>query len=219
MTFEDHPGCSDGHRRCMRAIIAKAKEIRTPFRSRPVVVGHENDDGSVTTIVTNEADARARSAGRPDMMQALEVGFQKASKLENPVVVLAIDAAGMCVVTCIEFGSSGGKSAEPHGNAVAHSRGVSLLGTMTAERLWAAIAEGVASDPTGPMAHAARRLGAIEQGEGGAERRERILRSIDTLIRYLMADPEIADAIRRNDTRRVAQALAELMAQTPPPAN
>jgi len=92
----------------MQAILAKAKEIRMPFGSLPVVVGQENDDGSVMTIVTDEADARARSAERPDIMQALGVGFRKASKLETPVVVLAIDAAGMCVVTCIEFGSNGG---------------------------------------------------------------------------------------------------------------
>lgn len=215
MTFDDLAGVSDGHRRCMRAILAKVKELRTPFCGLPVVVGHENDDGSVTTIVTEETDARARSALRPDMMQALEVGFRKASKLEAPVVVLAIDAAGMCVVTCIEFGAAGEQRDEPSDDRFAHSRGVDLFGTMTAERLWAAIEEGVASDPTGPMAHAARRLHAMEQNEGGGERRDRILRSIDTLMRHLMANPEIADAIRRNDVRRVAQALAEL-AQTLP---
>jgi hypothetical protein len=72
------------------------------------------------------------------------------------------------------------------------------------------MAEGVAKDPTGPMAHAARRLAAIEQGEGGEARREEILRSIDVLLRYLAKDPEVADAIRRGDTVRVAVALAEL---------
>lgn len=189
MTFDDLPTLSAGQKRCMQEILVAARAIPQPFRSRPLVIAQENDDGSVTTHVTDEADARF--SARPDIVQAIDAALRGASILEMPVIALAIDAAGMCAATCIEFGSN--------------TRGV-----VTAERLWAAVAEGVAKDPTGPMSHAARRLAAIEQGEGGEARREEILRSIEVLLRYLANDPEVADAIRRGDTARVAAALAGL---------
>jgi hypothetical protein len=107
MTFYDLPNVSDGHRRCMRAVLAEAQKIEQPVPARLIIVAHENDDGSVTTIVTDEADARARSVRRPDMIQAIDVVVRRARTLETPIMVLAIDDEGMCVATCIECGKSG----------------------------------------------------------------------------------------------------------------
>jgi hypothetical protein len=83
---------------------------------------------------------------------------------------------------------------------------------VTAEQLWASIVEGVAGNPNGPMAHFAKKLAAIERGEGGAERRAEILRAIDTLLRSLLADPESAAALRSGDTDRVTRAIVAMFA-------
>lgn len=45
MTFDDIPGFSEGHKRCMRVILDKAGEISRPFKVIPVVIG-EGGHGS-----------------------------------------------------------------------------------------------------------------------------------------------------------------------------
>jgi hypothetical protein len=100
MTFDDLPEFSAGQKRCMQDILVAARTIPQPFRSRPLVIACENDDGSISTRVTDEADAH--SSGRPDIVQAIDVALRRVATLQMPVIALAIDAAGMCAATCIE---------------------------------------------------------------------------------------------------------------------
>jgi len=106
MTFDDIPGFSEGHKRCMRVILDKAGEISRPFKVIPVVIAYEQPDGEIVVGVSDAMGARDSTRGHPDLMQALILGFKKAAVLEEPVVVLAIDAAKICVATSIEFANT-----------------------------------------------------------------------------------------------------------------
>lgn len=209
MMWYEHPAYKD-HRKVLDAVfIALCNDpLAAAGVKDPVLVAVEQDDGSVSIMRAAHAEALRDlcALGHQDYVEALQRGLAMARKgPAAPLILLAVNARGRCAVTCI--GETRDAPAEAH---AADSPDM-----VTAEQLWAAIAEGVASDPTGPMAHMARRLADVEQGEGGEERRKRILQSIDTLKRYLMADPEVADAIWRGDTQRVAQALSELGASEP----
>jgi hypothetical protein len=106
MTFDDIPGFSEGHKKCMRVILDTAAEIPRPFSVIPVVIAYEQPDGTIAVGVSDANDARDSTRGHPDLMQALVLGFKKSATMREPVVVLAVDAAKMCIATSIEFGDA-----------------------------------------------------------------------------------------------------------------
>ena len=87
----------------MRVVLDAASDLDKPFAVIPVVIAYEQARGKVAFAVSDANEARLQTKGHPDLVQALVIGFRKAAAMRQPVVVLAIDAAKLCVATSIEF--------------------------------------------------------------------------------------------------------------------
>ena len=103
MHYTDLP-ISDGHKLCLEAIADLLRQAGAQTEEAPVVIASQ-DEGVINVKATTLAECSARftATGRQDLLAALARGIAKRDACPDPnaVVVLAIDLAGICLVTCI----------------------------------------------------------------------------------------------------------------------